>query len=384
MALEGQLSDFNLAEILQLIAGQQKTGFLVLQSNQEIVFVFEKGTLISTRDRRTEGDDPLERYLTAYGFFDRVQWKHIDFIRRNSSLDLTEILLSERIMDEENLEQVLKSLAVELTHHCLKLKRGRYHFTATKEKPKGVRGRIKMNVQGLLMEAARRQDEETRLAEIFPSGAVTFQRGEQSWGPEDVDPGGIHLLKLALAGEPLAQIICQGMQASFTVREQLREFCEKGYLKPVTTAVAQEPGAGETPAGKKGKSGPGLRSVPLTILGILLLAGVGYLRWQPLFQSDQSWGLAETTAVTAEAGVDPGSAPPLPLPDPNRSFRLRQIRDSICEAVELFRYRHHRYPVDISLLVKENFLPAATYRTYLTLGWTYRLLDSGEGYSLGG
>ncbi len=77
MALKGQLSDFNLAEILQLIAGQQKSGFLILEAQREMVFVFDKGILISTRDRRTESVDPLETYLHAYGFFSDAQWKHI-------------------------------------------------------------------------------------------------------------------------------------------------------------------------------------------------------------------------------------------------------------------------------------------------------------------
>jgi len=105
MALKGQLSDFNLAEILQLIAGQQKSGFLILEAQSEMVFVFDKGVLISTRDRRSESPDPLEAFLRTYGFFDNAQWKHIDFIRINSSLDLTNILISEQLMTEAELEQ---------------------------------------------------------------------------------------------------------------------------------------------------------------------------------------------------------------------------------------------------------------------------------------
>ena len=104
MALKGQLSDFNLAEILQLIAGQQKSGFLILEGQFEMVFVFDKGVLISTRDRRSESPDPLETYLRSYGFFTADQWKHIDFIKKNSSLDLTEIIVSEQLMNEEELD----------------------------------------------------------------------------------------------------------------------------------------------------------------------------------------------------------------------------------------------------------------------------------------
>ncbi len=59
MALEGNLSDFGLEEILQLIAVQQKSGFLILKQDQEMVFYFDRGTLVSTRDRRGPGNDPL-------------------------------------------------------------------------------------------------------------------------------------------------------------------------------------------------------------------------------------------------------------------------------------------------------------------------------------
>ena len=65
MALKGQLHDFNLAEILQLIASQQKSGFLVLEGHREMVFIFDKGVLISTRDRRSEAPDPWRPISTT-------------------------------------------------------------------------------------------------------------------------------------------------------------------------------------------------------------------------------------------------------------------------------------------------------------------------------
>jgi hypothetical protein len=131
MALEGQLSDFNLAEILQLLASQQKSGFLNLETNRNMVFIFDKGVLISTRDRRSRSRDPLESFLRAYGFFDEKQWKHIEYIGQNSSLDLTEILVSESLMTEQELDKALRSLAQEMTHAGMKLRRGRYYFSPT-------------------------------------------------------------------------------------------------------------------------------------------------------------------------------------------------------------------------------------------------------------
>ena len=169
MALKGQLHDFNLAEILQLIASQQKSGFLVLEGHREMVFVFDKGVLISTRDRRSEAPDPLETFLRNYGFFTESQWAHIGYIRQNSSLDLAEILVSEELLTREALDAVLQNVAREMAHRGMKMRRGRYHFTATKDTPPGVRWRIAMDVQGLLMEAARRLG-------YFPNAVVLFRR----------------------------------------------------------------------------------------------------------------------------------------------------------------------------------------------------------------
>jgi hypothetical protein len=53
----------------------------------------------------------------------------VDFVGKNSSLDLTEILVSEGLLKEEDLEPILRSIAQEMTHQGMKLRRGRYHFS---------------------------------------------------------------------------------------------------------------------------------------------------------------------------------------------------------------------------------------------------------------
>ena len=70
--------------------------------------------------------------------------------------------------------------AQEMTVAGMKLRRGRYHFTPTAQTPPGVRNPIRMDVQGLLMEAARRVDEEQILREALPSQAITFSQGAKT------------------------------------------------------------------------------------------------------------------------------------------------------------------------------------------------------------
>jgi hypothetical protein len=278
MALEGQLSDFNISEIFQLIASQQKSGFLNLESQQKMVFIFDKGVLISTRDRRSGSNDPLERYLRAYGFFDDAQWDHIEYIKNNSSLDLTEILVSEGLLETEELAKALRGVAQEMTFEGMKLKRGRYHFSSTRGTPQGIRGRVDLNVQGLLMEAARRLDDEPRLAELFSSPVMTFHRGKKSPESEELTPTDSRILKLALDGEPLGKIICQAQVDSFATRERLKLFCEMKYLEAVGAGESTDANQGPSTSSSPPERGTGLKSRFLTGTLTILLLGLGVVR----------------------------------------------------------------------------------------------------------
>jgi hypothetical protein len=383
MALKGQLSDFNLAEILQLIAGQQKSGFLILEAQREMVFVFDKGVLISTRDRRTEAADPLETYLHAYGFFSEAQWKHIEFVRSNSSLDLTEILVSEQLVDENSIIKILQNVAQEMAHVGVKLRRGRYHFTATRGTPPGVRWRYQMEVQGLLMEAMRRLDEEPQLLETLPSQALTFAPGPEAVDPESLADVQQRLLKLALAGQPLGRIIRQGKIDSFTVREVLKNFCDDGLL----TVVLPDPNEGPRSQGPKKKSrrnlDVGLKSNSVTIAVLLVVVAFGGLRWGPLWAREQaSVGLAAPVATATDTADSSQSVPDDRLRHAARDLRLRQIKAEVTDAIELFRFQHGTYPTDLAHLVGEGMLAPSTERVVSRLGWHYSVLKQGQGYSL--
>ena len=356
MALEGQLSDFNLAEILQLIASQEKSGFLNLEAHRNMVFIFDRGVLVSTRDRRAAGRDPLESFLKAYGFFSEAQWKHVDFVRKNSSLDLTEILVSEGLLKDEQLDPILRSIAQEMTHQGMKLRRGRYHFSPTRGCPPGVRAGLRLDTQGLLMEAARRLDEEPLLKEALPSQAITFTQGQKVLPPEALSPAGRRVMKLALAGLPLGRIIRQGRTESFVVRDLLKNWCDDGVL------VMNNTGTGDAVGDTKGKKGlnlhwdSGLRKLPLLILMVLALGYGGWIRW------------AETTPAFAEQGI---------------TLRQTQLRAEVVEAATLYRYNKGEWPENLAVLVRGGQLAPQTLATVEGLGWRYVLNRKADSFSLG-
>lgn len=355
MALEGQLSDVNLAEILQLLASQQKSGFLNLETTRNMVFIFDKGVLISTRDRRSRSRDPLESFLRAYGFFTEKQWAHIDYIGKNSSLDLTEILVSESLMTEAELARALRSLAQEMTHAGMKMRRGRYHFSPTKDTPPGVKWRLNLDPQGLLMEAARRLDEEAMLKEFLPSQAITFSPGNKVIPADQLGETGQRIMELALAGLPLGRIIRQGRTESFVARDMLKNWVQDGVLNK------HNPGGDEEESTPRGdgfqlKLRTGLRSLPLTIVAMCLLGALGWLRW---------------TAMP-DAGPNPGQA-----------LREAQLRSEVVTAARLFRYQKGEWPVNLNELVRSGQLAPSVQATSEDLGWKYELNPKRDSFTFG-
>jgi len=357
MALEGKLSDFNLAEILQLISSQQKSGFLNLEATRNMVFIFDKGMLISTRDRRTDARDPLESFLRAYGFFTSDQWKHIEFVSRNSSLDLTEILISENLFGEEELAGVLRSLAQVMTTSGMKLRRGSYHFNTTKGTPPGVRTRYCLDVQGLLMESARRLDEEKLLQDALPSQSITFTQGDKVIAAEALSPVGKHIMSLALAGLPLGRIIRQGKAESFVVRTLLRLWCEEGFL--ILDQTQEFPIEDEDGSDRKRKFqlDLGLRRMPLVLMTVVILVGLGWLRW---------------------------SVPPMIDTAAGDTLRENQLRSEVRAAATLYRYKEGKWPASLDLLVREGKLAEGTMVTIGALGWEYRLDVERDRFRVGG
>lgn len=356
MALKGQLSDFNLAEILQLIASQQKSGFLNVEAKRNLVFIFDKGYLISTRDRRSENRDPLRSYLKAYGFFGEAEWKNIDYVQKNSNLDLTEIVLSEDLLNEQELGRVLRSVAQEMTHQGMKLRRGRYDFNPTKGAPPGVRNPFRLDVQGLLMEAARRLDEEPTLKEALPSPAITFTAGGKTVPEENLSPISRRIMELALSGLPLGKIIRQGRVESFVVLDLLRTWCNEDYL--VADQIGPDDGETESHGRTKMKLGRrlGLRSATLVLLLVTLLGGAGWVRW------------IRTPIVPSTAGYE---------------LRSHQLRDEIVNAAQLYRYDRSSWPASLNELVRGGLLDPGTLATVQGMGWKYVLNTDRDQFTLG-
>ena len=122
MALQGNLDDFSLPEILQLIAVQQKSGVLKLTAGSDVaVIFFEGGRVVSTRDRRRNARDPLKAFLIQTGHITQAQLKQIETIESESRRELTDVLLSGNYVTSEHLAQAIQNGNDDATHDAPRL-----------------------------------------------------------------------------------------------------------------------------------------------------------------------------------------------------------------------------------------------------------------------
>ena len=195
--MQGTLKEFSLAEILQLVAVQQKTGLLrVIRREVMLTFYFDHGVLIACRDRRHVAQDPLLGYLLSCGFVDAEAAAALQVRLEATKEDLADVLLADQFLSEEELRQVLEDLAQDLVYRTHGWREGTYQFVSGDEALQGLHHCISIKIETLLMEAARRGDEWPRLQEKLPSPDVLIEAVHApatSLGPREPapDPAGL-------------------------------------------------------------------------------------------------------------------------------------------------------------------------------------------------
>ncbi len=232
--LQGRLSDFTLEEILQLIGLQQKTGLLKVDASYPMALYFEAGILVCYRDRRRTGSDPLETFVKSYGFFSSESWEHIDYVQRHSQLDLAEILVNEGLLDADGLAAVQMEAAQECLVHGMLLRDGRYQFLSGRGELENIRGRVRMKVESLLMEAVRRIDEMPGLKERFASGSLKIRRTHEEIDEAELPPTQKRLLSIIGEETTLQDVVSQGQMSEFQTLETLEQLRKDGAISVQT------------------------------------------------------------------------------------------------------------------------------------------------------
>ncbi|MGH7682029.1 MAG: DUF4388 domain-containing protein [Candidatus Eiseniibacteriota bacterium] len=363
MALQGNLDDFSLPEILQLIAVQQKSGVLKLTAGEDVAVVFfEAGRIVSTRDRRRNAKDPLKPFLVRTGAITDAQLRQIETIEAESRRELTDILLSGNYMTQETLSHAVEQQIQDTLHQLLTWKAGSYHFSGDARTVPKFAVNVRLNTEGLLMESMRRIDEFARYRETFTSPAMVLRPKALAMPPKDMSPQEARILPLVDGLRPLRDLMAQSKLVEFEAYEALHHLLDLGILE-VTLGVAPPkvtPIAPEQPVPSASAAPPsgGLVGAGVAAMAVIVAVAIAL------------WVTPTLLSQAARAGA------PTPVPNPPE-IALVDEAARVSLALETYRRVRGEYPSDLETLGREGYLPnamaysAAKHYQYHSDGTTY-------------
>jgi len=240
MAIEGQLREFGIEDIFQLLELSRKTGVLSIRSEKwsdEAEVRFQNGAIVAASRRRSPRRLG-QQLLRAGKLTERELERALEEQRANPGQRLGQILLEMGSVAREELERQLRFQLEETVYDLMAWDEGQFRF---EESPVTGSGDLEVHVrvESLLMEGARRIDEWARLESRIPNAeAVPWLAGGEdgAHGPLDLRPEEWEVLAEIDGEKDLRQIAAALGRSSFEVAKIVYGLVSTGVVE-----VRQQP-----------------------------------------------------------------------------------------------------------------------------------------------
>jgi len=347
MALQGNLEDFSLAEILQLIALQRKSGVLRLTSEtSNAVLFFEKGNIVSVTDRRETRSDALLKFLVATERLSVEQVDQICAIRSQNKKDPLEIIIAGGYLSNKQLSESVEAHARELLPELLSWKKGDYFFSGDEKTVGRLFFKVPMRTEALLIESMRRLDESARIKQMYSPALILCPK--ESAQKDELADEEKWILGLMDGRRSIREILGRSRMGEFDTYQIISDLIAAGFAEVAEWPAepVEEPVEERRPRGKQLVQGFGIAFVVI----LITLASLG-LRW---------------TVTKLESTSPALSQERQPLSDGEEKVRF---------ALEVYKATYSAYPHALNLLAEENFVDSKSLKAF-------RYVKTSEGYSL--
>jgi hypothetical protein len=329
MALQGNLRDFSASEILQLVGTQKKSGCLTLEWNTEraVIWVIE-GRIVSTRQPGLVKDDPLLAFLRVTHRLSDEQQRGLLTIQKESGRDLEDLLLNGRYLDAQELAGYVERQILDDLARIVRWDNGSYRFDPNSKWTQTPL--VMLSMEGVMIEAARRVDEEKRFVTLFRDpyqllGVRDLPDPDDPLSDEERELFGIidgqHTVANVVAAAPLSE---------YEAYEALQRMLESNWIEFVGR---QDPG--KAPAEKPAPPRADVHRQPLLrelAVTMTLILAVGGLRF-----ASQKLELAER---------------PSPRNDVYAAAQVRDLR----YALDLYARENGHFPARLEDLVEDHWV----------------------------
>lgn len=178
MALKGNLRDFTISQLLNLINVAQKTGTLVVEKRDERIFVaFREGKMAYART--AQEDSSLAMVLYRSNKLSAAQYKAIQERARNiSDKELGLMLMNARYVSQQDIIASLQTYFINVVNRLFVWAEGLFRFE-NDLLPPDDKITVRVSLENIIIEGTRRQQEQDQLKDEIPSLDVALKFTER-------------------------------------------------------------------------------------------------------------------------------------------------------------------------------------------------------------
>ncbi|MDI6740733.1 MAG: DUF4388 domain-containing protein [Candidatus Edwardsbacteria bacterium] len=243
MALEGNITEFSLPEILQLIASQRKTGVLSLEHDgDEAALDFDEGSITGGFYRHQGKQKHLSEYLFQSNLVSADRLAEADEQFERNKIPVEEFLIEKGYISKEDFEEAIRFKIQEILDEVFTWLDGHYVFDVKAKLYPKTKYPVLLSTDGFLLEGMRRLDEWLRIRKIVPELDVIVRRtGAQA---DNLSVEQEKLLEFLgdrhLSVTHLVELTGLG---KFVTAQSAAELVELGVIRIVSERRAAEPAA---------------------------------------------------------------------------------------------------------------------------------------------
>lgn len=382
MALQGKLKGFGIADILQLIGQQQKTGVLVLKNRQQEVRVyFRDGNIVRTESLTRKKKDLIGNMLVRAELITEQQLEEALETQKRTLKRLGDVLVSSGALTTERFKQMVQLQATETLYGLFSWNSGTYDFKVENVEADADDAIAPLRAESVLMEGFRMVDEWPLIRKTIPHDGLTFEKLKplpaQAAEDEDVDAafddafseggGGAEdksefksvgkserrVYELIAPGRDVRKLIDLSCLGEF---ETIKALCNLATLEYVRILTAE--GKAPVPRGESVLS-------RLGALAARVLATAAVLAVLGLVVSRLPVGLTDLGGASATTFADPAA----------QRFIAQAQQARIAAALEVFRLEKGELPEGLEALVEARLLQPEDLRYPWREEYYYRRID---------
>lgn len=353
MSFRGELREFELPDILQLIASQKKAGWLKVISKTKCHFVFFRDGKITSTKNPSEERDPLEDFIVKKSILSDEQTERLAAIRRKTGLEVPDILKKEGLLSPDEIQELFESMVEQDIFELMSIRAGTYEFE-TEERPAPLpEGTLSAEIGPILMEGARKADEVSEMRKgLGPEdGVLVLSAAGRIAVPESVDQKAV--LDLVNGVRAIDTVIEDSALDRYTATRTLFDCARRGWVSllraPGARAAKDEPEPVDIDRGRAIRAlAPALA---LLLVSVLLSDALDRFRSEdPIAGEWLKW---------------------------NSEMTVASRHDAVRLAVEAYKVTHGTYPQDLSVLAEGGLVRSDAIRHGDHALWHYEVLSDG-------